>query len=195
MGINLPNWVVWPVNGFLAVLYTLLDRIFTVLLLGVLIWIFVKMSAWVGERYSARMRAGYLAACAVSLAASLLVGSPVPFMLAVMAIVTLGALLLKLEKLQPSNVVWSFIRGMILYSLAGLGFLLMNNYLQNPSAASSTSAMFLLQGQNYLGLLSGVVLYLMPVGYLAILLKDLLLGKPVGNPVDAINDIRTGRRR
>ena len=93
---------------------------------------------------------------------------------------------IRLDRFHPAQTAWKLVYGAVGYFLISAGYLLFNLFL----STSSTMDGFLLQGQNYLGVLGGILLYLYPAGYLALLFKDLLLHKPQMEPIQIMNAIR-----
>lgn len=178
---------IWLLNGILVIAYVLFEHILTVLLAVPMFWGMFNLKKLCDTHFQTQFWPWMAAATVLSLLASVMSPSPVPFFLLVMAIISLVAI--SLEKFNPANTTWSMIGGMSLYALLGLGFMVMNAYLF--STTDVTSNTMLVQGQNYLGILIAVALYGYPVGYLVLLAKGLFIHPPVENPEVVAEYIRT----
>lgn len=161
----------WTANGFLALLWLLADHGWSVLLalaLGAAVW------------YAPQVQRGWtLGAALLGLAAGLLAPFPVALLMTVMA--AAGQTAVRLDKLSPQNTHWTMVRGIALYALVGLGFSAYRAFLL---PAMSDPA--LVQGQVYLSAIASIALYLLPLGYLALLAQGLFVHPPVDGRADEV---------
>jgi hypothetical protein len=170
-------YLYYLLNGFLALLWLLVDHILLVLLAVPL--------AWLGYTAPDEQRYWSLAACGMALLASAVAPSPVPLLMLVMA--AAGLLATRLEKFNQAALRWNTVRGLALYSLAGLGFTVFQDL-----ATDLDSSPLLAQGQVYLSAIASFAMYLIPLGYLAMLVQTLFAHPPVpGSPADLIHSIRS----
>jgi hypothetical protein len=164
-------------NGFLALLWLLLDHILMVILIIPL--------AWLAYHSPNEQRPWSLAAGALALLTSAVAPAPVPLLMLVMALA--GSLAVYLEQFNPIGVRWNTLRGLALYSLAGSGFTIYQDYL-----GRSIGSPLLAQGQAYISTIAGFAMYLIPLGFLALLAQTLWAHPPVpGKPADLIHTIRS----
>jgi hypothetical protein len=98
-----------------------------------------------------------------------------------------GGLASYLERFNASAVHWNTLRGLALYSLAGLGFTAFQDLMSRTE-----SSLLLQQGQAYLSAIAAFAMYLIPLGFLALLAQTLLAHPPVsGSPAELIHTIRS----
>jgi hypothetical protein len=98
-----------------------------------------------------------------------------------------GLLATRLEQFNSAAARWNTVRGLALYSLVGLGFTVYQDLV-----AHSTESSLLMQGQVYLSTIAAFAMYLIPLGYLALLAQTLWAHPPVpGKPADLIHTIRS----
>jgi len=179
---------IWIVNGLLACLYLLADHAMAALMVIPLIGMYWMLPRMVGNVYSNAMRPAMLVAASLSLMAANLAPAPAPLLLLVMVLVS--AIAVRLEKFRPDETYWTFIQGVILYSLIGIGSTGFLAWMQRtPTGSDSILGM----GRNYVAIMAAVALWGTPLGYLAMLLKGLLVHPPLpgGNPGQLIDSIRT----
>jgi hypothetical protein len=170
-------YLYYLLNGLLALLWLLLDHLLLVLLVAPL--------AWLSSTAPDEQRYWTIATGGLSLLASALAPSPVPLLMLVMAIA--GCLAARLEQFNDAAMHWNTLRGLALYSLAGLGF----TAFQELSARSISSPL-LQQGQVYLTAIASFAMYLIPLGFLALLAQTLFAHPPVsGKPGELIHTIRS----
>jgi hypothetical protein len=111
--------------------------------------------------------------------------APVPVLIVVMALS--GVLAIRAERFNPTSVRWTTVRGLALYSLAGIGFTLYQDFI-----AASIASPLLVQGQVYISTMAGFAVYLIPLAFLAMLAQSLWAHPPVpGRPADLIRSIRS----
>ena len=184
----------WLLNGFLALAYIMFEHLLSLLMLGPLIWMYTAIPGVAGEFYSNRLRPALLLAAAISLTASILAPMPVPFALFLMALV--GSIVFKAEKYRPDEAMWTMARGMILYSLVGIGYFAFSTYLElvPPSYEPGTQGV-LVKGQQYLSVIIAIALYGSPILYIGYLLKGFLAHPPSGDPMEIVDTVRTGGLR
>jgi hypothetical protein len=170
-------YLYYPLNGFLAFLWLLLDHIFLVLLGIPLIGL--------GTTTPKEQRSWILGTSALALLASAVAPAPVPLLLLLMA--ASGWLATRLEKFNTIAVYWNAARGLAIYSLAGLGFTAFQ-----ALASGMESSPWLAQGQVYLSSIAAFAMYLIPLGYLALLVQTLFAHPPIqGKPGELIHTIRS----
>jgi hypothetical protein len=170
-------YLTYLLNGFLALLWLLLDHILLVLLIAPL--------AWFSYSSPNEQRPWSLASNGLAVLAAALAPAPVPLLLLVMA--SSGYLATRLEQFNSAATRWNTLRGLALYSLAGLGF----SVYQDLSIQLADSPL-LSQGQVYLSTIAGFAMYLIPLGFLALLGQTLWAHPPVpGKPSDLIHTIRS----
>ncbi len=168
----------WLVNGFLAMLWLLLDHILLALLVPVL--------AWLGYTAPNEQRPWTLAACTLAILASAFTPTPVPLLTLLMA--AAGLLATHLEQFNVTSVRWNTVRVLALYGLAGLGF----KAFQGLTSAVEPSSPLLIQGQMYISVIADFAMYLIPLGFLALLAQSLWAHPPVpGKPAELTNSIRS----
>ena len=168
----------WLVNGFLALLWLLVDHILLALLVPVL--------AWLGYTAPNEQRSWTLAACTLAILASALTPAPVPLVTLLMA--AAGLLATHLEQFNITAVRWNTVRVLALYGLAGLGF----KAFQGLTSVTETSSPLLIQGQLYISVIADFAMYLIPLGFLALLAQSLWAHPPVpGKPAELTNSIRS----
>ena len=170
-------YLYYLLNGLLALLWLLLDHLLLVLLVIPLAWL--SCTAPDEQRYWT------LATSGLSILASALAPAPVPLLMLVMA--AAGCLASHLEQFNDAQVHWNTVRGLALYSLAGLGFTAFQEL-----SARSTSSSLLQQGQVYLSAIAAFAMYLIPLGFLALLAQTLFAHPPVSSkPSELIHTIRS----
>jgi hypothetical protein len=172
------NALYWVVNGFLVIIFFLADHLATVLLLpAAAAFVFITPAA---------QRSWALGASGLALAASLIAPAPVPVFLVVVALVS--AVALYLEHYNRPAAQWNVVRGVSLYSLAGLGFALWRG--SHVMDAIQTDSI-MVQGATYLNAIIGIAMYVFPLGIVVLLAQSVLAHPPVGKPEDILNQIRT----
>jgi hypothetical protein len=174
-------YLYYLLNGFLALLWLLVDHLLQVALVAPLIWLSYTSPN--------EQRSWTLASSTLAILAGAVAPAPVPLLLLVMTIA--GLLATRLEQFNTVAARWNTLRGLALYSLAGLGF----TVYQDLSHVSAGSPM-LAQGQTYLSTIAAFAMYLIPLGYLALLAQTLWAHPPVpGKPADLIHTIRSRGKR
>ena len=161
----------WTANGFLGLLWLLADHGWSVLLalaLGFTVW------------HAPQVQRGWtLGTALLGLGAGLLAPFPAAVLMTVMA--AAGQITVRLDKFSPQNTHWTMVRGIALYALVGLGFSAYRAFLL---PAMSDPA--LVQGQVYLSAIASIALYLLPLGYLALLAQGLFVHPPVDGRADEV---------
>ncbi len=161
----------WMANGFLALLWLLVDHLWAALLVPVLGYAVLQAPG--------NQRSWTLGVALLALVAGALSPFPVALLLAVMTLS--GLLAVRLEKINPQNTHWTLVRGLGLYSLVGLGFTAYRAWL-----VPAMNDPALQQGQAYLSAIASIALYLLPLGYLALLAQGLFVHPPVQGEADDI---------
>jgi len=170
-------YLYYLLNGFLALLWLLVDHLLLALLIAPL--------AWLSYTAPDEQRPWALAASGLATLASAAAPSPVPLFLLVMA--AAGLLANHLEQFNAAAARWNTVRGLALYGLAGLAFTLYQGL-----SLQSTDSSLLMQGQVYLSAIAAFAMYLIPLGFLALLAQTLWAHPPVpGKPGAMIHAIRS----
>jgi hypothetical protein len=182
-------WLIWLINGLLAVLYTLLDHVLLLLILPPLIWL--AGAAPVEQRPWAAAGGG-LAVLAV-----FLVPAPIPLILGLMT--WAGAAAVWIDRFNPKALRWRVNGGLALYALAALGF---DGYAAYTShldpriwsgvVASGEVAAVVAQGRSFLNTIAIWGLWIiLPLGYLALLLQGIFVHPPtLASPAELIHTVR-----
>jgi len=161
--------LLWLVNGVLALFWLVVEYRWAVALLPALGY--MVLHAPKGQR------PWTLGVALLALLAGIVAPFPVALLLLVMTLS--GLVAVRLERLNPQNTHWTLVRGLGLYSLAGLGFAAYRALLL-PALTDPA----LQQGQAYLSALASIALYLLPLGYLALLAQGLLVHPPLEGEAD-----------
>ncbi len=161
----------WMANGALALLWLVVDHLWVALLVPLL-----GYAVWQAPAGQHRWTLGV---ALLALAAGVVSPFPVALLLGVMTLA--GLLAERLERLNPQNTHWTLVRGLGLYSLVGLGFTAYRAWLI-PAMTDPA----LVQGQVYLSAIASIALYLLPLGYLALLAQGLFVHPPVQGEADEI---------
>ena len=170
------TYLFYLLNGFLALLWLLVDHILLVLLIAPL--------GWLAYSSPSEQRAWSLASGTLAILASAGAPSPVPLLMFVMA--AAGLLATRLDQFNTSAARWNTLRSLALYSLVGLGYSAYQALLERSALAQPP------QGQVFLSTIASFALYLIPLGYLALLAQSLWAHPPApGKPGDLIHTIRS----
>lgn len=174
--------LIWTVNGLLAIIYSLIDHV-TALTFAAAMVAFVITTP-------REQRTWALGAGVLSIAASLLAPNPVPLFLLIM--MGGGWAAVALEQYNRPAQRWNVIRGIALYALAGLGFMLYRNLGLGDLALADP---MMTQGAGYLNAIIGVAMYVIPLGFLAMLAQAIWMHPPApGTPADLVTKVRTRGR-
>ena len=163
--------VVWMVNGVLTLVWLLVDHLWQVGL-ALALGYTVQHAPQSQQRWT-------LGVALLALAAGLAAPFPVALLLTVMSLA--GQAAVRLERLNPQATHWTLVRSLGLYALVGLGYA---GYRQLLLPAMNDPA--LAQGQAYISAIASIALYLLPLGYLALLAQGLLVHPPVDGRADEI---------
>jgi len=174
---------VWTVNGILVIVYYAAEHIQTVLL---------AISALLFAGNTAQEQRGWAVGSGVfAILASLFAPAPVPLFLLVISLAGWAGQWLE-QYNKPANH-WNTIRGQALYATAGLGFALYRNFGLGASIANDP---MMSQGAGYLNALIGIGMYVIPLGWLAMLAQSVWAHPPAqGTPDALITTIRTRGKR
>ncbi len=171
--------VIWTINGFLAIAYYALDHLETVLLAAAAL----LFAIWTAQE----QRTWAAASGMLAILASLFAPAPVPLFLLLMSLAGWAGHWLE-QYNKPANH-WNTIRGQALYALAGLGFALYRNFGLGSSLANDP---MMSQGAGYLNALIGISMYIIPLGWIAMLTQSIWAHPPAqGTPDAMITTIRT----
>jgi hypothetical protein len=182
----------WALNGVLAILYILAENLLTVGLLGVLIWMLLSLKPFANAYYAERIKVFLLVTTVVSLVMSVIAPSPAPFFLLVMPLFAMISLYMGLSRTNPADIFWNYAQTALIYNGAIVLFMFLENNLGQTSGTSGE--MYLLQGQNYVGLMGGIAMYGIPVFFMASVAKEYLAHKPQQDPNDLLTTIRDARK-
>jgi hypothetical protein len=170
-------WLIYPLNGLLALLWLAVDHALAVILIAPL--------AWLCQAALPEQRPWSLAAAGLALLSAAISPPPVPALMLVMALA--GSLAVRLESFNPTATRWNVARGLGLYGLAGLGF----RAYQDLAPLAADGSPLLAQGQIYLSALAAFAMYLIPLAYLALLAQSLWAHPPLpGSPAAMTHAIR-----
>lgn len=159
----------WLVNGLLALLWLLVDNFWLLSLIpaqGFLVWTAPKDQ----QRWS--LEVALLALLAAGL-------SPFPVALFLLVMTLAGLLARRLERLNPQNTHWNTVRALALYALLGLAYSVYRFFIL-PSVTDPA----VLQAEGYLSAISSIALYLLPVGFLALLAQSIFVHPPIPAQAD-----------
>lgn len=171
--------VIWTVNGFLVIVYYAVEHT-QIIVLAIAAILFVAYTS--REQKVWAVGSGILA-----ILASLIAPAPVPLFLLIISLA--GWVGQWLEQYNKPAQHWNTIRGQALYALAGLGFGLYRNFGLGSSIASDP---MMSQGAGYLNALIGISMYVIPLGWLAMLTQSIWAHPPAqGTPDALITTIRT----
>ena len=151
-------YLYYLLNGFLALLWLLVDHILLALLIAPL--------AWLSYTAPDEQRSWTLVSSGLAILASAVAPSPVPLLMLVMA--AAGLLATRLEQFNAAAARWNTVRGVALYGLAALAFTIYQDVAARPSDSS-----LLMQGPGYLSALAAFAISLIPLSFLAILAQTL----------------------
>jgi hypothetical protein len=187
------TWLIWFINGLLAVLYTLLDNVLILLLFPPLIWLAVTA---VSEQRP------WVAAMGVLVVISaFVVPAPIPLILVVMS--WAGAIAIRTDRFNPIALRWRVNGSLALYALTAIGFTAYAAYASRLSldtwssvVSSGNAASVISQGRSFLNTIAIWGLWIiMPLGYLAILLQGVFVHPPTPKtPAEMIYTVRARGR-
>jgi len=174
------EFLIWVVNGVLVIFFKSIDSLLSIALLvslGTFVWFSPD------EQRSWAVGAGVL-----SVVTSVIAPPPVPLFLLVMSFG--GWIAFFLEKYNQPAMRWNIIRGMSLYAVAGLGFAGYKGLGLGDLAASDPQ---MAQGAIYLNAIIGIAMYVIPLGFLAMLAQSIWAHPPIpgGQPDQIIGTIRS----
>jgi len=186
-------WLIWLINGLLAVLYTLLDNVLILLLFPPLIWLAVTV---VSEQRP------WVAAMGVLVVISaFVVPAPIPLILVVMS--WAGAIASRTDRFNPIALRWRVNGSLALCALTAIGFTAYAAYASRLSldtwssvVSSGEASSVISQGRSFLNTIAIWGLWIiMPVGYLAILLQGVFVHPPTPKtPAEMIHTVRARGR-
>lgn len=182
----------WALNGVLAIIYILAENLMTLALLGVLAWMLFSLRKFANDYYAERIKIFLLVVAVLSLVMSVLAPVPAPFFLVVMPLFAMIAIYLGLSRTNPADIFWNYAQTALIYNGAVILFMFLESDLGKSS--STGGAMYLMQGQNYIGLLGGIAMYGIPVFFMASVAKEYLAHKPQQDPNDLLTTIRDARK-
>ncbi len=171
--------LIWTINGFLVLVYYAVNHIQTIAL---------AIASILFAAYTAKEQQVWaVGSGAMAILASLIAPAPVPIFLLIMSLA--GWVGQWLEQYNKPAQRWNTIRGQALYALAGLGFALYRNFGLGSSIASDP---MMSQVAGYLNALIGISMYVIPLGWLAMLTQSIWAHPPAqGTPDALITNIRT----
>jgi len=173
------NIMFWIANGFLVLVYFIVQNLAT---LGLVFScaLFVIKNPHEQKTWAA-------SSGALGLIASILAPFPVPLFLLLLSLV--GWIVLYLEQYNPLDRQWDIIRGLGLYGLIGIGYAAYQ--LSNLAERIMTDPMTA-QGGGYLNAIIGIVTYIFPLGILAFWAQAVFAHPPgVGRPEEILKKVRT----
>ncbi|MEA2008395.1 MAG: hypothetical protein U9O54_04685, partial [Chloroflexota bacterium] len=178
--ISLP--IIWTLNGLLTILYVMTEYVPALLIIPALTWLTADIE---DDR-----RPWMVAASALSLAAALFAPLVVGVWLNIMAYGSIVAI--RVEKFNRSTLRWRVVSGLTAYALIGLGFLV---YQALTPVITASSEIFS-QGQSYLNVIISLAVWIMPLGFVGLLVQAVWVHPPQAQaPGQIIEQIRTRGRR
>lgn len=173
---NLPVWIA---NGFLVLLFFLVDHL---AFLGLL-----ASCGYFVYSNPPEQRSWAAGASLLALSASMFAPAPVPILMLVLSMGGWG--FLALEEYNPATRRWDIIRGLGLYGLAGIGYAI---YRLTGLSAQMASDPMLTMGSSYLNALIGIIMYVFPVGLLVFWAQAVFAHQPgLGKPEELVTKVRT----
>lgn len=185
-------YLIYLANGFVLLSYAMIERIVILLLLIPLGWIVFGNQNFSSKFNRDRTRPFVLAMSFLCMASAVLSPPPVPMALFLMAVAS--AIALRLERYRPDEVHWSVVRNLSLYALAGIGFTIFQQLVMSqPFEAGSTSmGLSLAKGRDYIAIVIGVAMYVMPVMHVVLLSREFLAHPPSERDEHVIETIQIG---
>jgi hypothetical protein len=186
-------WLIWIVNGLLAVFYTLLDNILLLLLFPPLIWL--------ARTAVAEQRRWIALTGVVVILAAFVVPAPIPLILVVM--VWAGAIAIWTNRFNPKALRWRVNYSLAIYALTAIGFTAYAAYASRLSldtwasvVSSGEADAVIAQGRSFLNRIAIWGLWIiLPVGYLALLIQGALVHPPTPKtPAELIHTVRARGR-
>lgn len=176
-------YLIYLLNGFLTLVWLLIDHLLPVMLVAPL--------AWLDLTVPAEQRSWTWISSILALLAALFAPAPVPLLMLVMALA--GILAVRLEQFNVLAARWKTVRGLALYSLTGLGYRLFQDWSKLADLSTQAGASPLLsQGQVYLSAIAAFAMYLIPIGFLVLLAQSLWAHPPLpGKPAELAHTIRS----
>ncbi|MBI1793381.1 MAG: hypothetical protein HYR70_04230 [Chloroflexi bacterium] len=170
--------ITWVINGFLAIVYYAADHTLIIAL---------TISAAFFTAYTPKEQKAWSAgSSAMAILASFSTPTPVPLFLLVISLA--GWVGQWLEQYNRPAQRWNTIRGLGMYALVGLGFAAYRNLGFGNSVVSDP---MIAQGAGYLNAIIGIAMYVIPLGFLAMLAQSVWAHPPSATPEDLITKVRT----
>ncbi len=186
-------WLIWPINGLMAVLYTIVEHALMLLVLPPLIWLALTTPA--------EHRPWVATASGLAIIAAFAVPAPIPLIITIMC--WAGAIAVSLDRFNPTALRWRVNGGLALYALAAMGFAAYAAYTSrlDPNTwagvvASGEAADVVAQGRSFLNVIAVWGLWIiMPLGYLALMLQGIFVHPPTpASPAELIHTVRARGR-
>ena len=172
-------YLVYVINGFLVVVYYVVDHVATLLLVG-------STASFVA--FTPKEQRMWAAASAVlAIGASLAGTFPVPLFLLVLSVA--GWIGQGLEQFNRPAQRWNTIRSQALYAMAGLGYAAYHSLGWDTALMSDPT---MAQGGTYFNTILGIAMYAIPLGLIVILAQSIWAHPPTpAAPAEMISNIRT----
>lgn len=168
----------WALNGLLVIAYVMAAHLPALCLIPALTWLTADIEE---ER-----RPWMMAATGFSVTAALFAPLVVGVWLNLMAYGSILAI--KVEKFNRPTLRWRVVSGLTAYGLIGLGFMVYQAL--TPMIAEESG--FFAQGQGYLNVIISLAVWIMPVGFLGLLVQAVWVHPPQAqSPGKTIEHIRT----
>ena len=186
-------WLIWFLNGLLAVFYTLLDSVLILILFPPLIWLAVTAVA--------EQRPWVTLTGALVILTAFVVPAPIPLILVVMS--WAGAIAVRANRFNPGAMRWRVNGSLAIYTLTALSFTAYAAYASRLSldtwssvVSSGEASSVIAQGRSFLNTIAVWGLWIiLPVGYLALLVQGILVHPPTPTtPQKLIHAIRARGR-
>lgn len=161
---------IWLVNGFLAVLWLIADNLLVLVTLPLLGWMIAIAPA--------EQRPWAASAAGLALAGIIILPFPASALTLIMTIAGIAGYYL--EKFNKPTALWTMIRGIALYGMVCIGFGIFRRFFY-PSALDDPA---LQQGLVYLNVIASISLYIVPLGFLALVAQGLFAHPPLRGTAD-----------
>ena len=161
----------WILNGFLALIWIMVDNLALLASIPLLGWLILTTPA--------EQKPWAIGAAILALAGAAVTPLPAAPLTLLMALAGLAAY--SLERFNKPASLWTEIRGLALYGLVCLGYGAFRHFLlpNNPDPVLN-------QGLGYLSAIASVALYILPLGYLGMVAQSLFAHPPLQESADGM---------
>ncbi len=160
----------WILNGLFAILWLMVDNLILLSCLPVMAWLILTAPQ--------EQRPWAAAASGIGLMGAVVV--PLPAAPLTLLIALAGMAGYHLERFNKRSSLWTTIRGLALYGLVCLGYGIFRRWLL-PATVTDP---LLGQGMGYLSAIASIALYILPLGFLALVAQSLFAHPPLQEAAD-----------